>query len=65
MKRRTAYVVSRSRDRKGKIIKQELKPYTMCVHTFCGGGYESMAVLVAEIVKYETEDTTGNQDGEH
>ena len=33
-----AYGVSRSRDRKGKIVHQELKPYTMCIHTFVGGG---------------------------
>ena len=36
--KKQAYGVSRSRDRKGKIIHQELKPYTMCVHTFVGGG---------------------------
>ena len=55
------YGVSRSRDRKGKIIHQELKPYTMCVHTFVGGGYESMAVLVAEVIKYETEDSSSHK----
>ena len=46
---------------KGKIIHQELKPYTMCVHTFVGGGYESMAVLVAEVIRYETEDSSSHK----
>lgn len=55
------YGVSRSRDRKGKIIHQELKPYTMCVHTFVGGGYVSMAVLVAEVIRYETEDSASHK----
>lgn len=49
-----AYGISRSRDKKGKIVKQELKDYTMCVHTMCGGGWETMAVLVMEV--YETND---------
>ena len=35
--KKQAYGVSRSRDRKGKIVHQELKPYTMCIHTFVGG----------------------------
>ena len=55
--KKQAYGVSRSRDRKGKIVHQELKPYTMCIHTFVGGGYESMAVLVAEVIRYGTEDS--------
>ena len=36
--KKQAYGVSRSRDRKGKIVHQELKPYTMCIHTYVGGG---------------------------
>ena len=35
--KRNCYGVSRSRDRKGKIVHQELKPYTMCIHTYVGG----------------------------
>ena len=59
--KKQAYGVSRSRDRKGKIIHQELKPYTICVHTFVGGGYESMAVLVAEGIRDETEDSSSHK----
>ena len=59
--KKQAYGVSRSRDRKGKIVHQELKPYTMCIHTFVGGGYESMAVLVAEVVRYENQGPTGDE----
>ena len=55
------YGVSRSRDRKGKIVHQELKPYTMCIHTYVGGGYESMAVLVAEVVRYENQGSPGDE----
>ena len=58
---KNCYGVSRSRDRKGKIVHQELKPYTMCVHTFVGGGYQSMAVLVAEVVRYENQGSAGNE----
>lgn len=32
------YGVSRSRDKKGKIVKREFKDYTMCVHAQVGGG---------------------------
>ena len=38
MKRINTYGVSRTRDRAGNIIKRELKPYTMCLHTRSGGG---------------------------
>ena len=58
---KNCYGVSRSRDRKGKIVHQELKPYTMCIHTFVGGGYESMAVLVAEVIRYENQGSTGDE----
>ena len=58
---KNCYGVSRSRDRKGKIVHQELKPYTMCIHTYVGGGYESMAVLVAEVVRYENQGATGDK----
>lgn len=32
------YGVSRSRDKKGVIVKREFKNYTMCVHASVGGG---------------------------
>jgi len=46
---RTIYGVSRSRDKKGKIVKQEPKDYVMCIHASVGGGYESMQVWVLEV----------------
>ena len=55
MRKKKYYGVSRSRDKKGKIVKRELKDYTMCVHAQVGGCRESMWVLVAEV--YEEDDT--------
>ena len=55
MKKINKYGVSRSRDKKGKIVKRELKDYIMCVHASVGGGRETMWVLVAEV--YEEDDT--------
>lgn len=43
-----AYGISRTRDERGNITKTELKPYTMCIHTNVGGGWDTMAVLIAE-----------------
>lgn len=41
-----AYGVSRTRDKNGKIIKQDILDWTMCIHTMLGGGWETMWVLV-------------------
>lgn len=49
MRKKKYYGVSRSRDKKGKIVKREFKDYIMCVHASVGGGRESMWVLVAEV----------------
>lgn len=38
---------------KGAISNIHLNPYTMCIHTLCGGGWPTMQVLVAEF--YEDE----------
>ena len=62
MKKINKYGVSRSRDKKGKIVKRELKDYTMCVHAQVGGCRESMWVLVAEV--YEEHDTDMCNKGE-
>ena len=59
-KRKAAYGVSRSRDKSGKVVKRELKDYTMCIHASIGGGRENMWVLIAE--EYE-EDTEYNKAG--
>lgn len=55
MRKIRKYGVSRSRDKKGKIVKREFKDYTMCIHASVGGGRESMWVLIAEV--YEEHDT--------
>lgn len=59
--KKQAYGVSRSRDRKGKIVHQELKPYTMCIHANVGGGWETMQVLVMEKIECENQDSTGDE----
>ena len=43
------YGLSRVRDKKGNIIKRDLKPYVNCIHTMVGSGYETMQVLVLEV----------------
>lgn len=50
-----AYGISRTRDERGNITKTELKPYTMCIHTNVGGGWDTMAVLIAEEYEGNTE----------
>ena len=47
--------MSRSRDKKGKIVKREFKNYTMCIHAQVGAGRENMWVLIAEV--YEEHDS--------
>ena len=49
-----AYGISRTRDAKGAIIKQTTLPWVNCIHTFAGGGYKTMGILVLEV--YEAED---------
>ena len=55
MKKINKYGVSRSRDKKGKIVKREFKDYTMCIHAQVGAGRENMWVLIAEV--YEEHDS--------
>lgn len=52
---KNCYGVSRSRDRKGKIVK----PYTMCIHANAGWGWETMQVLVMEKIEYENQGPAG------
>lgn len=35
---REVYGVSRSRDKKGVIVKRNLNPFVNCIHTMVGGG---------------------------
>ena len=56
---RKVFGISRSRDRKGNIVKQEPIDHTMCIHTMVGGGYATMAVLVLEVYE-ETHNDNDN-----
>ena len=51
-----AYGLSRSRDKKGNIIKRTLNEYVNCLHASCGGGYETMQVLVVEVYDEQSMD---------
>jgi hypothetical protein len=53
---REVYGVSRSRDKKGVIVKRNLNPFVNCIHTMVGGGYDTMIVAVMEI-EYEQQET--------
>lgn len=46
-----AFGLSRSRDKKGNIVKRSLNPYVNCIHTMVGGGWDTMDVLV--VIVYE------------
>ena len=43
------YGLSRSRDKKGAIVKRTCNPYVNCIHTSVGGGRENMWILIVEI----------------
>lgn len=49
--KRKVYGLGRSRSNKGKgeWTGVHLNPYVNCVHTLCGGGFETMAVLIVEV----------------
>ena len=47
--RLNAYGVSRTRDKKGVIIKRDLRDWVNCIHTMAGSGFETMEILVFEI----------------
>ena len=56
MRKKKYYGVSRSRDKKGKVVKREFRDYTMCIHASVGGCRENMWVLVAEVYKEDDEE---------
>lgn len=66
MKPKEIYGLSRSRDKKGKVVKRSLNPYVNCLHTQMGGGRLNMAVLVIEIYDgqetYKTPRNEGQRD---
>ena len=55
MRKINKYGVSRSRDKKGRIVKREFKDYTMCIHASVGGGIETRWVLIAEVYEDDSE----------
>ena len=59
-----AYGLSRSRDKKGKIVKRPINPYVNCIHASVGGGRETMWVLIVEVYG-SIEDTASNEQGIH
>lgn len=61
MKVKKAYGLSRNRDKKGKIVKQTLKDYTMCIHANVGGGWKTMMVLVVEVYGEKSKCCTSRQ----
>lgn len=44
-----AYGISRTRDKKGEIIKQTTLPWVNCIHRKVGGGWKTMEVLILEV----------------
>lgn len=44
-----AYGISRTRDKKGVIIKQTTLPWVNCIHRNVGGGWKTMEILVLEV----------------
>jgi len=55
--RECAYGLSRSRDKKGRIVKRSLTPYVMAIHTSVGGGWPTMQVLVVEVYEEDKDKT--------
>lgn len=43
------YGLSRSRDKKGNIVKRNLNPYVNTIHTLIGGGWKTMEILIVEV----------------
>ena len=47
------YGLSRSRDKKGKVVRRNINPYVNCLHTLVGNARDNMEVYVIEV--YETD----------
>lgn len=61
---REVYGVSRSRDKKGVIVKRNLNPFVNCIHTMVGGGYETMIVAVMEVEYEDLQDVSVSERSE-
>lgn len=53
MKPKEIYGLSRSRDKKGKVVKRSLNDCVNCLHTQVGSARDNMEVYVIEV--YETD----------
>ena len=51
MRKINKYGVSRSRDKKGRIVKREFKDYTMCIHASVGGVERQCGCLLRKYMK--------------
>ena len=60
---REVYGVSRSRDKKGNVVKQGVNPYVNCIHAQVGGGWMTMGIFVAEVI-YEVQDVSVSERSE-
>lgn len=43
------YGLSRSRDKKGKVVRRSLNPYVNCIHTLVGTARINMEIYVIEV----------------
>ena len=48
MKLNEIYGLSRSRDRKGNVVKRNINPFVNCLHTLTGHCRENMEIYVME-----------------
>ena len=58
-----AYGLSRSRDKKGKVVSRNLNPYVNCIHTQTGGARDNMEIYVVEV--YEQPNREDDKRGEN
>lgn len=60
-----AYGLSRSRDKKGKVVSRSLNPYVNCLHTQVGSARDNMEVYVVEVYEQAVdEDDCGGKNPE-
>lgn len=49
MKPKEIYGLSRSRDKKGKVVKRSLNDYVNCLHTQVGSARDNMKIYIVEV----------------
>lgn len=58
------YGYSRTRDKKGRVVKRDCNPYVNCIHTRVGTARDNMEVLVAEVEEDEQDINVNNDNME-